>query len=146
GDSLEKSGRWLSSFDIALLQAGEKSGRLPDCFRVLSNYYDQRAQLARQVIMFSVYPLIVFHVAVFIFPIGRFTDLVLKGAIVPFIFQNFCVLVAVYGLALFLAYAMQATHDEYWRASVERLLAAFPVLGTARRNLAIARLSIALDA
>jgi len=146
GDSLEHSGRWLSSFDIALLQAGEKSGRLPDCFRLLSDYYAQRAQLARQVIAFSVYPLIVFHVAVFIFPIGRFTDLVLKGAFVPFVFQKLCVLIPVYGLAMFAAYAMQSTHGEHWRASVERLLSSLPVLGTARRSLAIARLSIALDA
>ena len=146
GDSLERSGGWLSSFDIALLQAGEKSGRLPNCFRLLADYYAQRAQLARQVIAFSAYPLVVFHVAVFLFPIGRFTDLVLKGALVPFVFQKLCVLLPIYGLGIFLAYAMQSTHGEPWRASVERLLAAVPVLGTARRNLAIARLSIALDA
>ena len=146
GDSLEHSGGWLSSFDIALLQAGEKSGRLPDCFRLLSDYYAQRAQLARQVIAFSVYPLIVFHVAVFIFPIGRFTDLVLKAAVIPFILQKLCVLVPVYGIAFFLVYAMQSTHGEHWRASIERLLASVPVLGSARRNLAVARLSIALDA
>lgn len=146
GDSLEHSGGWLSSFDIALLQAGEKSGRLPDCFRLLSEYYAQRAQLARQVIAFSVYPLIVFHLAVFLFPIGRFTDLVLKGAIVPFVFQKLCVLAPVYAIAAFLAYALQSTHGEGWRASVERVLASLPVLGTARRHLAIARLSIALDA
>jgi type II secretory pathway component PulF len=146
GNALEHSGRWLPSFDIALLQAGEKSGRLPDCFRLLAEYYAQRAQLARQVIGFSVYPLIVFHVAVFLFPIGRFTDLLLKGAVVPFVFQKLCVLVPVYGLAMFFVYAMQSTHGEHWRASVERLLASLPVLGTARRHLAIARLSIALDA
>src|SRR5688572_7864211 len=146
GDSLEHSGQWLSSFDIALLQAGEKSGRLPDSFRLLSEYYAQRAQLARQVIGFSIYPLIVFHIAVFLFPIGRFTDLVLKGAIVPFVFQKLCVLVPVYAIAAFLVYALQSTHGEGWRASVERVLASLPVLGTARRHLAIARLSIALDA
>src|SRR6185503_448713 len=55
GDSLEHSGGWLSAFDIALLQAGEKSGRLPDCFRLLSNDYGERAQLARQIILFSAY-------------------------------------------------------------------------------------------
>src|SRR5688572_20338485 len=146
GDSLEHSGQWLSSFDIALLQAGEKSGRLPDCFRLLADYYAQRAQLARQVIGFSVYPLIVFHMAVFLFPIGKFTDLILKGAIIPFVFQKACVLVPVYGIALFLAYATQSTHGERWRATMERLFASLPLLGTARRSLAIARLSIALEA
>lgn len=146
GDSLERSGRWLSSFDVALLQAGEQSGRLPDCFRVLAHYYAQRAQLARQVIGFAVYPLIVFHFAVFIFPVGKLTDLILKGAVVPFVWQKLCVLLPVYGVAWFLAYALQSTHGEHWRAMIERWLAMVPVLGPARRSLAIARLSLSLDA
>lgn len=146
GESLERSGRWLSSFDVALLQAGEKSGRLPDCFRLLANYYAQRAQLARQVIAFSAYPVIVFHVAVLIFPVRRLTELVLNGAVIAFAFQKLCVLLPVYGAAIFLAYAMQASHAEHWRATVERVLAQVPILGKARRNLAIARLSIALEA
>ncbi len=146
GESLDRAGGWLSSFDVALLQAGEKSGRLPDCFRVLASYYAQQSQLARQVIAFSAYPVLVFHVAVLIFPISGLTDLVLKGAVIPFLFQKLCVLAPVYGLALFLSYAMQSTHAEHWRAAVERLLALVPLLGKARRNLAIARLSIALEA
>jgi type II secretory pathway component PulF len=146
GDSLERSDRWLSSFDVALLQAGEKSGRLPDCFRLLSEYYAQRTQLARQVIAFSIYPLIVFHVAVFIFPIGKFTDLILKGAIVPFVLQKLAVLLPVYGVVLFFAYALQGTRGETWRASLERLFEGVPLLGKARRSLAIARFSVALEA
>jgi type IV pilus assembly protein PilC len=146
GDSLERSGSWVSAFDVALLQAGEQSGRLPECFRLLSEYYAQRAQLARQVIGFSIYPLIVFHVAVFIFPVTRLTDLILKGAVVPFIVQKFLVLAPVYGIAFAIAFAMQATRGERWRESLERLLGGIPVLGTARRSLAIARFSIALEA
>jgi len=146
GDSLEHSGRWLSSFDIALLQAGEKSGRLPNCFRVLADYYAQRATLARNVIAFTAYPLIVLHVAIFIFPVSGLTDLVLKGAVIPFFFQKLCVLAPLYALALFVGYALQSTRAEGWRAAVERFAAAVPILGKARRSLAMARLSIALEA
>ena len=146
GDSLERSGRWLSAFDVAMLQAGEKSGRLPDCFRVLSGYYNQQAQLARGVIGVSAYPLLVFHVAVLIFPVTRLTDLVLKGAVVPFLLQKFLVLAPIYGLAAFLAFALQSTHAEPWRAMVEKFAGMVPLLGTARRSLAIARLSLALEA
>ena len=146
GVSGVRSGSWLSSFDVALLQAGEQSGRLPDVFRVLSNYYGQRAQLARQVIMFALYPLIVFHVAVLIFPIGILTDVVTKGALGTFFLQKLAVFVPVYALAFFIAFAMQGTHAESWRASMESLMSKVPVLGKARRCLAIARLSLALDA
>ncbi|HWN94184.1 MAG TPA: type II secretion system F family protein [Methylomirabilota bacterium] len=145
-DSLKGSGRWLSSFDVALLQAGEQSGRLPDCFRVLANYYAQRAQLARQVIGFVIYPLVVFHVAVLIFPIDRFTDLILKGAVVPYVFQKLCLLLPIYALVWFVAYSLQSTHAEKWRAMVERWLGMVPILGQARRSLSIARLSVALEA
>src|SRR6185369_3960654 len=55
-------------------------------------------------------------------------------------------LVPVYGLALFLAYAMQGQRGHHWRAFLESLLQGIPVLGQARRNLAIARLSAALEA
>ena len=146
GDSLERSGSWLSAFDVALLQAGEHSGRLPDVFRVLSAYYAQRAALARQVIMFAVYPLIVFHVAVLVFPIGILTDVVVKGALITFVLQKLAVLIPLYGFAFFLAYALQGTHAESWRATVENFTNKIPVLGQARRSLAIARLALALDA
>jgi type II secretory pathway component PulF len=146
GTSLEQSGRWLSSFDVAMLKAGEQSGRLPDCFRVLANYYTQRAQLARQVIGFAIYPLVVFHMAVFLFPIPLFTDLILQGRLIPFLLQKILVLGPIYGIAFFIVFAMQSTHGELWRATVERFTAMVPLLGKARRNLSIARLSLALDA
>lgn len=146
GVSLDRAGSWLSSFDIALLKAGEKSGRLPDVFRVLSGYYAQRARLSRQVMVFLAYPLLIFHVAVLVFPIQQLTDVVLKGALGAFVFQKACVLLPIYALVVFGAYAMQGTHAEPWRAVVERWAAMVPMLGRARRNLAIARLSLALDA
>ena len=146
GDSLAASGNWLSSFDSALLRAGEQSGRLPECFRLLAGYYAGRAQLVRQVMGFTIYPAIVFHLAVLIFPMGTFTDLILKGAVIPFVFQKLVVFGAVYGIALFVWYALQSTHGPAWRAGLERVLDFVPGLGKARRNLAVARLSIALEA
>ena len=70
----------------------------------------------------------------------------LKGAVVGFVFQNVCVLVPLYALTIFLGYALQSTHAESWRAAVEKFAARVPLLGKARRSLAIARLSIALEA
>lgn len=145
GDSLDRSGRWLSSFDVALLQAGEKSGRLPECFRALSSYYTQQAQLARNIIGLTAYPLIVFHLGVLIFPVSTLTDLVLKGAVVPFFLQKLLVLGPLYGLVAFLLFSLQSTRAETWRALVEKIAGFVPVLGTARRSLAIARLSLALE-
>ena len=145
-DSLSRSGHWLSSFDVALIEAGEKSGRLPQCFELLSKYYSERSALVRQVIGFCIYPFFVFHFAVLIFPVNRFTDLILKGAVLPYVAQKVLVLAPIYGTAVLLYYSMQSTHGETWRAVLEGLLHRVPLLGHARRCLAIARLSVALEA
>lgn len=145
-ESLTRSGSWLSSFDIALIAAGEQSGRLPQCFELLAQYYSDRAQLLRQVIGMMVYPVFVFHFAVLLFPVSSFTDLILKGEVFAYIAQKVFILAPIYGIALLLYYSMEATRGEWWRALMERLLQAVPILGTARRSLAIARLSVALEA
>ena len=44
-EAMVRVGRWLPSFDAALLEAGEQSGRLDACFRLLADYYKERAQL-----------------------------------------------------------------------------------------------------
>src|SRR5512132_865340 len=53
--------RWAASFDVALINAGENSGRLDVCFRFLAEYYQERARLARQVISDLLYPAFILH-------------------------------------------------------------------------------------
>jgi hypothetical protein len=67
---------WLPAFDAALLQAGERSGRLDACFRLLAEYYADRARVARQLISDLMYPVFLLHFAVFILP---FPQLFLPG-------------------------------------------------------------------
>src|SRR2546423_2820913 len=67
--ALEKLGRWLPAFDIALLHAGETSGRLPDCFKMLADYYQERSRLIRQVISDLAYPVFLFHFAILLAPL-----------------------------------------------------------------------------
>src|ERR1051326_3573311 len=67
---------WLPTFDLALLEAGENSGRLDLCFRFLADYYGERARLARQVMSDLAYPAFILHFAALIFPVGMLTRLV----------------------------------------------------------------------
>src|SRR4051812_20809426 len=55
-EALQRLGQWLPAFDIALLRAGEHSGRLDACFRLLTDYYTSRARLVRQMIADLAYP------------------------------------------------------------------------------------------
>jgi len=137
--SLHRLG-WLPAFDLALIEAGERSGRMDACFHLLADYYNERARLIRQMITDLMYPVFVFHLAVFVVTLLEFLWsgpwlLILLGGLIP-----------VYAATAFLIYAGQDRRNEAWRAKVESLSRLIPVLGTARHYLALARLAAALEA
>jgi type IV pilus assembly protein PilC len=116
-----RHGGWLPVFDTALIDAGERSGRLDACFRLLADYYNDRARVIKLVISQLVYP------------VGLFV----KAALV---------LAPLYGVTVLMVYALQSKHGEPWRARLETLLRPIPLLGAARHYLALSRLSAALEA
>src|ERR1044071_92553 len=140
-ESMLALGRWSPSFDLALVQAAEQSGRLPESFRLLANYYSERAQLARRVMADLAYPGFLL-----VFPPARRTGLVLNGDILGFVAPKATV-VGGAALVIFLGVlACQGSRGETWRATIEGLLRWIPILGPARRHLALARLPGALAA
>jgi type II secretory pathway component PulF len=142
-ESLRAVGNWLPEFDIALLQAGEQSGRLDSSFRLLGDYYADRARLARQVISDMAYPAFLLHFAVFILPFAQWFQ---SGNTLRYLAQTFGVLLPLYGLLLGVVFAAQSRHGESWRSWIESICRSVPVLGKARRELALARLASALEA
>jgi type II secretory pathway component PulF len=142
-ESLRALGSWLPEFDLALLSAGEQSGRLDASFRLLGDYYTDRARLARQMIGDLAYPAFLLHFAVFILP---FADFFKTGNWLVYLLKTVGVLLPIYALMLAIIYAAQSKHGETWRSWMESLFRAVPVLGNARRDLALARLSSALEA
>ena len=141
-DSL-RAADWLPEFDIALIEAGEQSGRLDTCFRLLAEYYSDRARVARQVIMDLAYPLALLHFAVFIFP---FPDFFMSGNLLVYLAKTLGVLLPGYVAVFALLYAAQSRHGETWRSFVELTLRPVPLLGPARHFLSLARLAAALEA
>jgi len=142
-ESVQRAGGWTTDFDLALLEAGERSGRLDACFRVLADYYSDRARLARQIITDIAYPAFLLHFAVFIFP---FPKLFLSGNWIAYLTQTFGILIPIYLLLALVIYAAQGKHGEVWRGFIERITRLVPILGTARRELALSRLAMALEA
>ena len=134
---------WLPEFDLALIGAGEKIGRLDACFRLLADYYNDRARVARQVIADLMYPVALLHMAVFIFPFAQFF---LTGNLLVYLAKTLGVLIPLYAVTAYAIYATQSKHNEDWRARVESLLRPVPILGTARHYLALSRLAAALEA
>jgi len=144
GDAAALMDSWIPAFDAALVNAGDRSGRLDICCKLLAGYYKERAQMARQIISNLLYPAFLFHFAVIVF---SFIDFLKPGhTLERFAFDVFVILVPVYVVTGFLIFAGQGKHGEKWRSGVEQVLRPIPLLGSARRSLALARLAAALEA
>jgi type II secretory pathway component PulF len=142
-EAAAQSGPWISAFELALIDAGERSGRLDVCFRALSDYYSDRASTARQMLADLAYPVFLFHFAIFILPFAQFFT---AGDWKVYMLKTLGVLGPIYGLTLLGIYAAQGKHGAGWRSVLEQLLHPVPLLGSGRRELALARLCLALEA
>ena len=143
------TGGWLPELDLALLQAGETSGKLDACFRTLADYYAERARMARQMISQLIYPVGLIHFAVFVFMIVlpfAAAGMNFNGTLVWLFVRAALALSPLYLGTALLIYALQSKHGETWRATIETLLHYVPMLGKARHYLALARLCTALEA
>jgi len=141
--ALQSTGTWLPAFDAALLQAGEQSGRLPACFSLLADHYQRNAALLRKTISSLIYPALLLHMAVFL---GPLPELVRSWNPFAYLLKTVGVLIPLYAAVAFVMIAMQGQHGERWRSITETFLGRMPLLGKARRNLALARLASALEA
>lgn len=142
-DALKGLGDWTPAFDIALIEAGERSGRLDAVSKLLATYYEDRAKLLRQMISDLLYPAFVLHFAVFLFPL---ITLFRGGSMLGFVLKTFGLLLVLYAAIGTIIFAAQGRRGLEWRAKLEKWLRAVPVLGKARQSLALARLASALEA
>lgn len=143
---------WLADFDVALLSAGEESGRLDETFRVLARYYASRAKIIRDTIASLIITIITLHVFLLVFPIGllqEFAQGIMYGdtaKCMPFIIEKIVVFGTLYGAIWFLVFACQGNRGEGWRAAVESIFNVVPLLRTSVKYLAVARLAMSLNA
>ena len=138
------AGGWLPEFDAALIDAGETSGRLPECFKLLADHYTERASLLRQTLSSLAYPAFLFHFAILIGPIQEF--FLPDGSVVTYLAKTLGVFIPLYLVVGLLIFAAQGQHGERWRAFIESFLQMIPFCGRARRSLSVARLASALEA
>jgi type II secretory pathway component PulF len=142
-DSVRMVHKWLPTFDVALIDASERSGRLDVCFKLLATYYRERAQMAWQMISDMAYPLFIVHFAAVLF---AFVSFLKPGrTFTHFIWTVVGTLAPLYVVVFLLLYACQGRHGEMWRAKMEAILGRVPILGVARQDLALARLAMALE-
>jgi general secretion pathway protein F/type IV pilus assembly protein PilC len=142
-DAMRSLGAWMPEFDVALIQAGEHSGRLDAVCKLLAHFYEDRARMLSQMLTDLAYPLFVLHFAIFLFPmISMFNG----GTMFGYALKTFGVLALLYAATFLGIYLSQSRRGAAWRSSLENILRPVPMLGTARQSLALARLTAALEA
>jgi len=143
GEAVTAAGDWIPQFDAALLEAGEQSGQLPASFKLLAEHYQERSRLAREVLANLAYPVFLFHFFVLLTP---FPQWFITGNTAAYLRTVGSALLPIYGIVIFLLIATNGQRGEFWRGILETISSRIPVLGPARRNLAVARLTAALHA
>lgn len=133
----------VPEFDLALLYAGENSGRLDDCFQSLSEYYRTRAENIRETRGLLMYPAVVVHAAAFIMP---FPALFQSGDIIAYAKASFGVLLPIYVLLMVLSWAFNSTRANAIRRGIEQLVRMVPLMGAGLKSLAISKFCLALEA
>jgi type II secretory pathway component PulF len=151
-DSMVKVKGWLPEFDVALLSVGEQTGRLDESFKLLARYYASRAKIIRDTIAGLAITMVTLHVFLLVFPLGFLIGFA-KGVMdsnlsecVPFIIEKLVLFGGMYGTVLLLIFACQGKRGEGWRALIESFFHMIPLLRTAVKYLALARLAAALGA
>lgn len=130
-------------FDIALIEAGERSGRLDQVFATLARHHRARAENLAAIRQECIYPALVLHLAIFIAPLPAWFQ---TGSTAGYLLHTLGPLAVLYGGVAFLLWALQGSRREAWRAVLERIFIRVPLLGAARADLALARLAGALEA
>ena len=145
-ESLQRA-NWLPLFDMALIEAGERSGRMDVSFRTLADYYDDRAKTAKQVLADLMYPAFLLHFAALIFLIIIPFAASQFNASLLWLFVRFLLILSpLYLVTALIIFASQSKHGEKWRAFMEKIINIIPRLGAARRDLALSRLAMTLEA
>ena len=142
-ESFRRRAGWLPAFDIALLHAGERSGRLDATFAMLAGFYQDRAAMARKLLGALVYPAFLLHFALFILP---FAELFKTGDFISYLLKSVGVLIPIYALVGVGIFLSQGKRGEAWRSTFETITSRIPFVGSGRRQLALARLAAALEA
>lgn len=145
-EAFRSLGSWAPDFDISLIEAGEQTGRLDRTCQALSQSYASRATLARQILMGLVYPLLVFHVAFAILPVRHLVDLVHDGHFGTFLLRKALFFGPIYAATFALVFLVQRSQTGIARSLLESVTGILPILGRARKALALSRFSLALDA
>ena len=148
-ESLSGRTRWLPDFDRLMIEAGETSGQLDQTLRILSEHYEHRSSLIRQVLLKLAYPVLLIHFIILMPAIIGFGQALVStgGASLFSAFApSLATLAASYALVFGIIYLGQANRGYAVRSFLEKIWHKIPGFGNALKEIKLARLAFSLHA
>ncbi len=137
-DSMAKHPRAFARMDLMLVKSAEFSGELPNCFKMLSKWYEFKNRLKRIFISRCILSFMIFHIVVVIVPL---LYLILgKISTSEFLIKIAIALGSLYLLiGIFLILIHSTPNTGIFRRLLDALILRIPLLGLGIRQLSISR-------
>ena len=137
-DSMAECPKVFAKLDVMLVRSAELSGELPNCFKMLSNWYEFSKRIKNIIISGLILPLVVFHIMVIIVPLP---SMVLgKISTTEYMLQIAKVLGFLYLLiGITLSVYHSVPNAGLFRRAFDALILRIPILGQAVQQLSICR-------
>lgn len=133
-DAMDDDPRSFPQFDRTLVRVAENSGRLPETFQILADWYQFRGKVRRQLQSAMLLPIIVLHAACLMFPLPG----LVTGSTTPvgYLFTAFGLLVPWYAVFFII---VVAGSTPVAAPIIDRIVLAVPFLGRAIMRLELSR-------
>jgi len=137
-EAMAKHPKIFAPLDVLMVQVGETSGDLPDCLRLLAQWYDLVNRQKRIILSGMILPVLLIHAAALICPLPAF----LLGWITAFeyLLQAAGIVAPLYiPVALIVAIIRLTPKTGPLRQLLDTVTFKIPLLGRAIRNMALSR-------
>ncbi|MEA3401410.1 MAG: type II secretion system F family protein [Armatimonadota bacterium] len=139
----------FSPLTVAMVEVGERAGRLEESLQLIADYYEQDFELRHLLTRELAYPIVLFAGIIFIPLIGQFiliwiTATLAEAVVTAAVRLLLILLVVGVPLGIILLIMHQASQSEQGRLALDRAKLRIPIIGGVVRKLAVARFCRAL--
>ena len=137
----------FTELELALLEAGEHSGRLEQVFHYLARYFHDLREARSEVIRRAIYPLFLLHFAVLVLPFpALITGGLTPAAITTYLMKSVGTLLIVYFAAFTLIMIiMSLLRVSRYAPGSDTITRRLPLMGKIRSSASISRFCMALE-
>lgn len=143
-ESMKQYRKTFSDVDLMLVEAAETSGKYPECFKLLSNWYEFRIRILRIMKTGLILPLFILHIALFILPMPSLVmgNLTLN----QYLFKVFTPLFIIYFSIIMLIFIYRVMYKaRILKNIIDTIILMIPILGKGVWELSISRFSHAFN-